>query len=143
MFGVLVGLAGIDHGVFEILRGHQPPGDILIEAMGSEQRFWEYGTEPALTIIPSYLVTGILSIMIGILVIIWAVAFIDRTYEAGMLMALCILLFLVGGGFAPIFMSILGNLAATQGKGPTFSAAYKIPQGSGATRDVLCTHCRT
>jgi len=46
------------------------------------------GTEPALTLIPSYLVSGILSIVIGILVILWAVAFIDRTYEAGILMAL-------------------------------------------------------
>jgi len=63
-------------------------GEILIEAIGPARRLWEYGTEPALTIIPSYLVTGILSIVIGILVILWAVAFIDRTSGAGILMAL-------------------------------------------------------
>ena len=113
-FGVLVGLAGIDHGFFEILRGHQPPNEILIEAIGPAQRFWEYGTEPAVTIIPSYLVSGILSILIGILVIVWSVAYIDRKYGAGILMLFCITLFLVGGGFAPIFMAVLGSLTATR-----------------------------
>ena len=113
-FGVMVGLAGIDHGIFEILRGHVRPETILIEAIGPAQRYWEYGTEPALTIIPSYLESGILSILMGILVIIWSVAFIDRKYGAGILLLLCIILFLVGGGFAPIFMTILASLAATQ-----------------------------
>ena len=61
ILGVLVGLAGIDHGIFEILPSHQPPSEILIEAIGPAQRFWGYGTEPALTIIPSYLVSDILS----------------------------------------------------------------------------------
>jgi hypothetical protein len=31
----------------------------------------------------------------------------------------------------------------TVGRRPTLSAGYKIPQGSGVTRDVLCTYCRT
>lgn len=113
-YGVLVGLAGIDHGIFEILQGHLPPGEIMIEAIGPAQRFWEYGTEIALTIIPSYLVSGILSIVIGILVILWAIVFIDRKYGAVSLLLLCIILFLVGGGFAPIFMSILASLTAAQ-----------------------------
>jgi hypothetical protein len=110
----LVGLAGLDHGFFEILQGNHPPNGIMIEAIGPAQRFWEFGTERALTIIPSYLVSGILSIVLGSLVIIWSLAFIDRKYGAGILLLLCITLFLVGGGFAPIFLSILGCLVATQ-----------------------------
>jgi len=112
-FCVLVELAGIDHGIFEILQGNNPPGKILIEAIGPAPRFWEFGTEPAVTIIPSYMVSGILTTVIGILVIIWSVFFIDRKHGAGTLMLLCILLFVAGGGFAPIFMAILGSLAAS------------------------------
>ncbi|UCE29570.1 MAG: hypothetical protein JSV85_02295, partial [Candidatus Bathyarchaeota archaeon] len=54
-FGVLVGLAGIEHGFFEMLQGNVTPNDIMIDAIGPEQKFWEYASEPALTIIPNFL----------------------------------------------------------------------------------------
>jgi hypothetical protein len=63
--GVLVGLSGIEHGFFEMLQGNIPSSDIIIDAIGPEQRFWEYGTERALTIIPDFFVTGILAIILG------------------------------------------------------------------------------
>jgi len=105
-----VGLAGIEHGFFEMLQGNVTPSDIMIDAIGPAQRFWEYGTESALTIIPNFFVTGIVAIIVGLLVTIWAGAFIDRKYGAGVLMLLSI----VGGGFAPIFMSILASVTATR-----------------------------
>ena len=111
--GVLVGLAGIEHGFFEMLQGNVAPSGIMIEAIGPAQRFWEYGTERALTIIPNFFVTGILAIIVGLLVTIWAGAFIDRKYGAWILLLLSIILWLVGGGFAPIFMSILASVTAT------------------------------
>ena len=52
--GVLVGLSGIDHGVFEMLQGNAVPGGVLIAAIGPAQRFWEFGEETALTIISNY-----------------------------------------------------------------------------------------
>jgi hypothetical protein len=112
--GTLVGLAGIDHGIFEILQGHIPPSSILIAAIGPEQRFWIYGEETALTIIPSFLISGILSVILGIMVAIWAIGFVDRKYGAGVLMLLSIALFLVGGGFAPIFMALIASLTASR-----------------------------
>jgi len=42
-FGVLVGFFGMEHGLFEILQGNIAPNDILIYAIGPEQRFWEHG----------------------------------------------------------------------------------------------------
>lgn len=113
-FGVLVGLAGIQHGFFEMLQGNVTPSDIMIDAIGTEQRFWEYATEPALTIIPNFLVTGILAIIFGLLVTIWAYAFINKKNGARILLLLSIILWLVGGGFAPIFMSILAFATATR-----------------------------
>ena len=50
----------------------------------------------------------------GLLVTIWADAFIDRNYGARVLLLLAIILFLVGGGFGPAFMAIIAALIATQ-----------------------------
>ena len=111
--GVLVGLAGIDHGIFEILQGNTRPDGLMIAAIGPAQRFWQYGEETALTIIPNYLVTGILAVVFGLLVMTWSLVFIDRKYGSGVLMLLSVILFLVGGGFAPIFMAALASLAAS------------------------------
>jgi hypothetical protein len=47
-------------------------------------------------------------------VVIWSGWFIDRKYGAGILMLLSLTLFLVGGGFAPIFMAILASLTASR-----------------------------
>jgi MFS family permease len=112
--GVLVGLAGVEHGFFELLQGNIAPSGIMINAIGPSQRFWEYGTERALTIIPNFLATGILAIVFGLLVTTWAAVFIDRKYGAWILMLLSIILWLVGGGFAPIFMAIFASVAATR-----------------------------
>lgn len=112
--GVLVGLAGINHGIFEILQGNVAPGSLLIAAIGPEQRFWEHGMETALTIVPSYLVTGFLAVSAGLVVTIWAAFFLDRRHGPGVLMLLSAVLFLVGGGFAPIFMATAASLAATR-----------------------------
>ena len=112
--GVLVGLAGVEHGFFEVLQGNVPPSGIMIEAIGPAQRFWEYGIEPALTIVPNFLVTGILAIILGLLVTVWSCAFIDRKYGALILLFMSITLWLVGGGFAPIFMSLLAAATATR-----------------------------
>lgn len=112
--GVVAGIAGMEHGFFEILQGNAAPSGLVIEAIGPAQRFWEYGGEPAFTIIPNFLITGILAMIVGLLVIIWSVAFIDRKYGAWVLMLLSIMLFLVGGGFAPPVYALLAIVAATK-----------------------------
>jgi len=112
--GVLVGLAGIEHGFLEMLQGNVTPSDIMIDAIGPAQRFWEYGTERALTIIPNFFVTGILAVIVGLLVTIWADYYIDKKYGVRVLMFLSIILWLVGGGFAPIFMAVFAGVAATR-----------------------------
>lgn len=112
--GTLVGLAGIDHGIFEILQGHVRPNNMMIAAIGPEQRFWIYGEETALTLIPSFLISGILSVALGIIVVVWSVRFLARKHGGGILMLLSTALFLVGGGFAPIFMALVASLTATR-----------------------------
>jgi len=116
--GILVGLAGVEHGILEVLQGNVRPNGIMVDAIGPEQKLWELATETVLTIIPSMLVSGILSIILGVLVTIWAYAYVDRKYGSVVLLILSIALFLVGGGFAPIFLTILAFIAATRINGP-------------------------
>jgi hypothetical protein len=111
-FGVLIGLAGIQHGIFEILQGNIATNDFMIDAIGPEQRLWEYATETALTIIPNFLITGILAVIFGLLVTICAWLFIEKKYGAWIFELLSLILWLVGGGFAPILMALFGFLAA-------------------------------
>jgi len=113
-FGVLVGLAGIEHGIFEVLQGNVKPDGLIIDAIGPAQRFWEYSSETALTIIPNLLLSGILAVIFGLAVTVWAVYYVDKRYGARVLMLLSIILWLVGGGFAPLLMAVFAFLAASR-----------------------------
>lgn len=127
--GVLVGLAGVEHGVFEVLQGNVRPENLMIDAIGPEQKLWEFAIETALTVIPNFLISGILAIILGILVTIWALAYVDTKYGAPVLLFLSIALFLVGGGFAPIFLTILAFLAATRINKPLRFWRSRAPGG--------------
>jgi hypothetical protein len=113
-YGVLVGLAGIEHGIFEILQENVKPDGLLIDAIGPSQRFWEHSSETALTIIPNMLLSGILAAILGVTVTIWAAYHVDKKHGARVLMLLTITLWLVGGGFAPVFMAFFAFIAASR-----------------------------
>jgi hypothetical protein len=109
--GVVAGIGGMEHGFFEMLQGNTVPSGRVVEAIGVAQRFWVHGSEPAFTLIPNFLVTGILAMIAGLMVIVWSVAFIDKKYGALVLLGLSITMFLVGGGFAPPVFAIVAILA--------------------------------
>lgn len=132
--GVLVGVAGIEHGILEVLQGNIETPGVQIDAIGPQQRMWEYAGEFALTLVPNFLATGILAILFGLLVTIWSLRFLDGKYGAPILLGLCIVLFLVGGGFAPILLSILAYATATQIHKPLRLWQMVMP---GAVRRIL------
>jgi len=118
VMGSLVGIAGAEHGIFEMLQGNTRPIGFFAPAIGPEQRFWEEGTERALMLIPNYLASGILTVAIGLGVIVWSIAFAGRKRSALVLAVLSIALWLFGGGFAPVFMSIFAVAAASRIRKP-------------------------
>lgn len=43
VIGIVLGVAGINHGFFETLQGNPPTPGLLIQAIGPDQRMWFYG----------------------------------------------------------------------------------------------------
>ena len=126
-FGILTGLAGMEHGFFEMLQGSVVPSGVVIEAIGPAQRFWEFGTEIAMTVVPNFLVTGILAMIVGLAIIIWSSTFVQKKYGAHVLAILTIMLLLFGGGFAPIFGAVLAIIVATRINKPLTWWSTHIP----------------
>lgn len=113
--GVFMGLfSGVNHGFFEILQGNMPTDGLVIHAIGEAQRFWPEGTEPALTIIPNFMVTGILSVIVGLIIVIWSIWFLPGKHGRTVFLGLFILSFLVGGGIGQAFFFIPAWAFATR-----------------------------
>jgi hypothetical protein len=102
--GVILAIAGLDHGFFETLQGSNPTSGLIIKAISPEMKLW--GTEEAFTIVPNYLVTGLLAILISLAIIVWSVRFIHTHHGATVFGLLFILLFLFGGGIAAQIMFV-------------------------------------
>ena len=114
IFGLLAGLAGIEHGVGEILQGSVRPVGAVIESWPDSKAFEILGGEPALTVIPNLLVTGIVAVIVAAAVVVWSGRFVGRRHGGLVLILLCVLLLLVGGGFGPPLIGVIIGLGATR-----------------------------
>ena len=111
-FGVLMGLAGVEHGIGEILQGSIAPSGLIFPSWPGSAFFSIVGGEPAMTIVPNLLVTGILAILFSSAFAVWACLFAARKNAARVLILLSGAMLLVGGGiFPPIIGFMLGILA--------------------------------
>jgi len=98
IIGIIAGLAGAYHGFGEILQGNIAPSGIVIQAWPA---LADLAGEPAMTIVPSFLVTGVLAIIFGLIVTVWAAAFVQSKNGGLVLILLSVVLLLVGGGLFP------------------------------------------
>ena len=112
--GVMLGVAGMDHGFFETLQGNNPTNGLIIQAIGDAHQMWLHGTEEAITIVPNFLLTGLLSIIISIAIIIWSVGFVHKKHGPTVFILLFLLLLLTGGGIGQIAFFIPTWLASTR-----------------------------
>jgi hypothetical protein len=110
--GVCVGVSGLDHGFFEALQGNLATPGLIVQAVGPAQRMWTHGTEEAFTLIPNFLPTGILAMVVGLLTIAWSIRYIDRPNGSRVLLLLGGLMFLVGGGIGMLVFLLFGWLVA-------------------------------
>ncbi|MCG2784271.1 MAG: hypothetical protein L6461_04120 [Anaerolineae bacterium] len=100
IIGIILAIAGLDHGIFEILQGNAPTEGLIIQAIGPNHQMWQYGTEEAFTLLPTYLLTGLVAVSLSLALIIWSVGFVHKKHGATVLGLLFIGLFLFGGGIA-------------------------------------------
>jgi hypothetical protein len=125
--GLLVGTASIIHGIFEVLQGNIMPDSLVTNAIGQNQKIWEYAALHTFTIIPNMIATGIMSIIFGLFFTLWATVFISKKYGAWIMFILSILLFLFGGGSGPLFIGIIISIVATRINKPLKWWHKKIP----------------
>ena len=116
LFGVLSGIGGITHGIGEVLQGNIAPDGLWIYSWTQGPIATNMGGEPGITIIPNLLITGILTIIVSLILIIWSIAFLQRKNGGGIQILLSIFMLLVGGGIGP---PIIGILAGVAGRGIT------------------------
>jgi hypothetical protein len=110
-FGFLSGLGGITHGIGEIRQGNVTSSGIVVNSWTQGPIATNMGGEPAMAVVPNLLITGILTIIFSLAVIIWSVMFVQRKQGGLVLILLSIAMLLVGGGFAPPVMGILAGVA--------------------------------
>ena len=112
-FGFIAGIAGLEHGYFEFLQGNARPVSLMFASMGSPcvpERIW-HACEPAITILPNYMITGILTVILGLLTMIWSAIYVKRKNGGSILILLSIILLLFGGGFFPPLFGMVGGTA--------------------------------
>lgn len=104
--GVLVGIGSIDHGLLEILQGYRPTPGLVVNALGPGYSWtvWKQGGEGAFTLIPNFLITGVVATSLGLLMIFWALRFLHRKHGPEGFLLLGMTSFLTGGGVAQILL---------------------------------------
>lgn len=111
-FGAIMALAGVEHGIGEILQGNMAPEGIMILSWPEAEFFRSLGGEPAMTVIPNLLLTGILAVIISLALLVWSLGFVHRKNGGLVMMLLSSVMLLVGGGiFPPVFAMLIGAAA--------------------------------
>jgi hypothetical protein len=114
--GVVAGIAGLEHGYFEFLQGNTPTTGLAFLSWGPPcvpEEIW-HACEPAMSIIPNFLITGIMAMLLSLALMVWAIWFVQRRHGGWVQALLSILLLLFGGGFFPPLIAFVGGLAGTQ-----------------------------
>ena len=112
VFGILAGLGGLTHGIGEVLQGNAKPDGIIINSWTQGPIATKMGGEPGMTVVPNLLVTGILTILVSLAVMVCA-AFVRNMKGGRILLLLSVLMLLTGGGFGPPIIGILAGVAGT------------------------------
>lgn len=120
IIGVIGGFIGAEHGYYEILLRNKTLNGVLFDAISgtsfSNLPTSQWGGWPAMTLIQNFLITGIFAILVSLVVMVWAVLFIQRKNGGRTLILLSILMLLVGGGFIPPFFGVIAGVISTNKK---------------------------
>lgn len=130
VMGTLMGLAGLEHGIGEVLQGNVAPGGIMIRSWPDSAFFQSLNGEPALTILPDLLLTGLLAVFFSALFVVWSIRWTHRANGGKILMLLALPMLLFGGGiFPPILgflISAFAHLITTRSHGHPGGGIFRL-----------------
>lgn len=129
LFGVLAGVGGLTHGIGEVLQGNVRPDGIVIDSWTQGPIASNMGGEPGITLVPNLLVTGLLTILASLAIVIWASLFVQKKHGGRILIGLSIAMLLVGGGIGPPLIGILAGVAGTGINAPLAGWRRRLPAG--------------
>ncbi|MDQ4100564.1 MAG: hypothetical protein M3115_00025 [Thermoproteota archaeon] len=112
ILGIFAGTAGASHGPGEILQGDISPSGIFIAAWPGMISM--LGQQPAMTLIPNLLVSGILTIILGSVITIWVTTRIRSKNGTLVFISLSITMLLVGGGLIPPLIGVAAGIIRMQ-----------------------------
>jgi hypothetical protein len=128
-FGTLAGLVGVEHGIGALLQGNQAPGAIVIKSWPATPAFDILDGEPAMTLVPNFLVSGLLAILFSLLFLVWALFFAQRRHGGLVLILLSVVMLLVGAGFGPPLLGLIIGAVATRINAPLTWWRRHLPAG--------------
>ncbi len=124
ILGIFAGISGASHGPGEILQGNMAPSEIIIEA-------WPALTllagEPAMTLIPSFSVSGILTVIIGVAVTVWTATTTHIQSKGGalVLILLSVMMLFVGGGLIPPVFGVMAGIIGLRVRQKDLKASHQ------------------
>jgi hypothetical protein len=111
--GLLAGLAGIEHGIGEVLQGNVATEGLRIVAWPGWELFRILAGEPAMTVIPNFLVTGIVAILVSLAYIACVTVLAGRKNSGPALILLAVAMLLTGAGYGSAILAFIVGLVAT------------------------------
>jgi hypothetical protein len=82
-----------------------------------------------MTIVPSFLITGILAVIFGIVVMVWSAFFLQKKRGGLILILLCIPLLLFGGGLFPPLIGVIAGALGTRINKPLRAEGSRLSSG--------------
>ena len=113
ILGLYAAILAFIHGLFEFQQGNVIVESISINAIDNgciADQIW-HACFPAMTIWPTYLTAGLITIIISSLFFHFVIFFLNKHYSPWIVVAFSIVNLLSGSGFIPTFTAILSAIA--------------------------------
>jgi hypothetical protein len=114
VLGVLAASTGVEHGLGEITQGRGAPASVVFESWPHVSAFDPLDGEPAMSLVPDLLVSGVASVLVALVLGVVACCCPRRPRSGRLLVGLSLLLLVVGGGFGPPLLGVLTGLLASR-----------------------------
>lgn len=143
--GSVVAVAGFEHGVGEWLQGWVAPQGLVIQSWPDQPFYRSLQGEPALTVLPTLALSGLVTMSLSVVLLVWVFGFADRRHSALVIAGLSAALLVAGGGFGTALLGFLLAAAAVKVTSPLSwwrsQAGRPSVQALAAAWPALLTAC--